>query len=79
VIFEGKFDLTFLYVRKPVHMYNVLQNILAKFRANLRNSENRDTGKEALKEIKSFRLKLLRKIGHTAVQSAQAASFLEDQ
>jgi hypothetical protein len=24
-------------------------------------------------------LKLLRKIGHTAVQSAQAASFLEDQ
>jgi hypothetical protein len=50
------------YGKKPA------TNALAKFRANLHNSENRDTGKEAKKVIKASWLKLLRKIESTQVE-----------
>jgi hypothetical protein len=37
----------------------MLQNIFAKFRANLRSSGNRDAGKEALKGNYSFLVEII--------------------
>jgi hypothetical protein len=46
-------------VKKACSNIYVLPNTLAKFRANLRNSNNRDAGEEAQQVIKASWLKLL--------------------
>jgi len=47
VILDGHFDLFCFTCEKACSHVYVLPNTLVKFRANLMNSENRDTGKEA--------------------------------
>jgi len=60
VILEQNLDL-FCFIREIACSHlSVLPNALAEFRANLGNSENRDTGKEAQQVIQTSWLKLLR-------------------